>query len=364
MTSKLTGFSSPSFEDLRARAKSSYEARLGQGVTTGQGPVAAMPYIDGMMAYGAYGYIDYVAAQTMVLYAVGENLDGHGYTYDVARKPAARATGLVAFSGLSGADVPAGQVLKSTLGHQYQVLDGVSLVAGVAQASIRAIDPGLAGNVAAGAVLTLVSPVDGVDPSAIVGAGGLAGGADAEADGRPGIREFYRGRILDRIRQPPQGGAGYDYEAWALQVPGVTRVWVTPREMGAGTVTVRFMMDVVRADRGGVPTSGDVAIMQDYLDARRPVNADVFAVAPVGVPLALTVTGLDPDTPAVRQQIAAEFADMLYRRAVPSGTIGLDWIGEAVSVAAGENRHRLTVPTDDIDHTTGQIAISGVITYD
>ncbi|PKR50757.1 baseplate J/gp47 family protein [Thalassospira marina] len=364
MTSKLTGFYTPAFPDLRNQAKAAYDARLGQGVTTGQGPVSAMPYIDGMLAFGAYGYMNYVAAQTMVLYATGENLDGHGFTYGVPRQPAARASGSVTFTGLTGAALDAGLIVKSASGVQYQVKDGVTLVAGQANATITAIDPGAAGNLAAGSNLTLVSPVAGVDPTCNVGADGLAGGADAEQDGRAGIREFYRGRILDRIRKPPQGGAGYDYEAWAREVPGVTRVWVSPREMGAGTVTVRFMMDVVRADQGGIPQAGDVAIMQDYLDERRPVNADVFAVAPIGVPLDLTVTGLDPDTPAVRQQIAAEFADMLYRRAVPGGNIGLDWIGEAVSVAAGENRHRLTSPTDDIDHTTGQIAIPGVITYD
>ncbi len=364
MTSKLTGFYTPAFPDLRNQAKAAYETRLGQGVTIGQGPVSAMPYIDGMMAFGAYGYIDYVAAQTMVLYATGENLDGHGFTYGVPRQPATRAGGDVTFTGLTGANIDAGQIVKSTAGVQYQVKDGVTLVAGQAVATITAIDPGASGNLAAGSILTLVSPVSGVDPTCSVGIAGLAGGADAEPDGRPGLREFYRGRILDRIRQPPQGGAGYDYEAWAREVPGVTRVWVSSREMGAGTVTVRFMMDIVRADLGGIPQPGDVAIMQGYLDERRPVNADVFAVAPIGVPLDVTVTGLDPDTPAVRKQIAAEFADMLYRRAVPGGTIGLDWIGEAVSVAAGENRHRLTSPTDDIDHATGQIAIPGVITYD
>ena len=82
----------------------------------------------------------------------------------------------------------------------------------------------------------------------------LDGGTDEETD------EELRARVLRRIRQPPMGGDAYDYVAWALAVPGVTRAWCSPLEMGIGTVTVRFMMDDLRADNDGFPIADDIAV--------------------------------------------------------------------------------------------------------
>ena len=53
------------------------------------------------------------------------------------------------------------------------------------------------------------------------------------------------------------GGAQADYVTWALAVPGVTRAWAAS-EQGAGTITVRFLMDDLRADDDGWPTPADV----------------------------------------------------------------------------------------------------------
>ena len=58
---------------------------------------------------------------------------------------------------------------------------------------------------------------------------GIAGGADEQSD------LLLLQRVLARLRQPPHGGADFDYIRWALEVPGVTRAWVYPLELGAGT---------------------------------------------------------------------------------------------------------------------------------
>ncbi|MBR9781956.1 MAG: baseplate J/gp47 family protein [Rhodospirillales bacterium] len=362
---KLTGFTVPTFEALRGQSGSHYEARLGQGVTLGQGPVAVMPYIDGMLANGAYGYLDHIASQTMVLWATGENLDGHGFTFDVKRIQASRATGNVIFSGVAGAGIDANQVLRDSAGVEFKVIDGVVLdEAGQAVANVKASVPGANGNLLEGASLTLVNPVDGVDPVATVAAGGFAGGADKEKDGRPGVIEHYRERILKEISMPPHGGAGGDYEKWAKEVPGVTRVWVARREMGMGTVTVRFMMDVLRASDGGIPTAADVALVQSHIDARRPTTADVYVVAPIPKSLAITIMGLDPDTPAVRSSITAELLDMIFRRGQPGVTLSRSWITEAIAISAGEGRHKVTAPADDVVHAIGEIPVLGVVSYD
>jgi uncharacterized phage protein gp47/JayE len=89
----------------------------------------------------------------------------------------------------------------------------------------------------------------------------------------------------------------------------------------------------------------------------------VTVVAPVAVPLDLTITGLTPDTAAVRAAIEAEIIDLLRREAVPGGTILLSHLREAISIAAGEADHALTIPAANVTHATGELAVLGTITW-
>lgn len=187
-----------------------------------------------------------------------------------------------------------------------------------------------------------------------VTAGELSGGADVESD------EDLRSRFLSRLRQPPHGGADYDYVSWALEVPGVTRAWCYPHELGLGTVTVRFVRD---ADASIIPDAGEVAAVQDYLDARRPVTAQLTVVAPVAVPLNFTLTGLVPSTSTVRAAVEAELQDLIFREAVPGGTILISHLRAAISAAAGEEDHVLTSPAANVTHAAGEMATMGTVTW-
>jgi uncharacterized phage protein gp47/JayE len=85
--------------------------------------------------------------------------------------------------------------------------------------------------------MTFLNTIPNVQSVVVVDANKLVNGSDIES-----IPDL-RARLLERIQNPPSGGAAEDYVAWALEVPGVTRAWVYPKEMGAGTVTVRFVRD-------------------------------------------------------------------------------------------------------------------------
>lgn len=181
----------------------------------------------------------------------------------------------------------------------------------------------------------------------------VSGGADIEAD------DDLRDRLLARIQAPPHGGNAADYEAWALQVPGVTRAWVYRHHMGAGTVGLAFVCDG-RTDI--VPTGAEVAAMAAHIDTLRPVTATVVVFAPVAAPLALTIR-LNPDSAATRAAVSAELRDFLAREAVPGGTLYLSRLREAISQAAGEYRHELVAPAADVVSPAGRIATLGVITW-
>lgn len=346
-------FARPTLRTLIDRAVADINARLpGADARLPMSNLNVLAHVHGGAVHGLYGFLDWLSRQVIIDTAETEFLDRWAGIWGVPRKAAAPATGSVTFSGTTGSVVPAGTLLGRADGTQYQTTGEVTLVAGAATAGIVAAQGGAAGNMAAG-TLSLVSPVAGVDTSAQITAAGLTAGADTETD------DALRARLLARIQQPPHGGADFDYVAWALEVEGVTRAWVSPQELGPGTVTVRFVRD---DDAAIIPDAAEVQAVQDHIDALRPVTAAVTVVAPIAVPLDLTIQ-LTPQSQTVRDAVTAELTDLLRREAEPGGTILISHIREAISLAAGETDHVLVAPVANVAHATGEMAVMGAITW-
>jgi uncharacterized phage protein gp47/JayE len=301
-----------------------------------------------------HGRLDFIARQVLIDTADAEYLERWANIWGVLRKPAEFAVGDVTFTGVNGAEVPEGAVLQRQDGALFETTEAGVIASGTASVAVRAAASGAGGNTSAGITMALQQPSSGVQSTATVAAGGLVAGSDVESD------DSLRARLLSRIQEPPHGGAGFDYVAWALEVPGVTRAWVAPMEMGAGTVTVRFVRD---DDASPIPDAGEVAVVQAYIDERRPVTAEVFVAAPVAVPLDLTIQ-LSPNTAAIQAGIEAELRDLLRREAEPGGTILISHLREAISIAPGEFDHAITTPTGNVTHDTGEIATLGTITWE
>ena len=288
-----------------------------------------------------------------------EYLERWSNIWGINRIAASFATGSVTLTGTNGVIIPAGTELQRSDGVLYATDADVTIASGTATAVITAIDAGKLGNAAPNIVLTLTSPIAGISSTAITvtfvaGANwALDGGADAETD------TALRSRFIARIRQPPHGGAKFDYEAWALQVAGVTRVWIFPQELGAGTLTVRFVRD---NDASLIPDSNEVATVQAYIDNLRPVTAQVTVVAPVEVPLNLSIA-LTPNNTTVKAAVTAELADLISREAIPGGTLYLSHIRAAISAAAGETNYTMSAPNADVTNTTGNMTTLGAITW-
>lgn len=359
------GFERRTLTSLRAEVRADYQAGLpGADALLQQSNLRVMGDVKAGLAHGLYGYLGWLAEQVLPDRAEWTWLERWAALFGLERRAANAAEGVATFSGQVGALVPAGLPLQTSGGARFETLAGGTIAAGGnANVAIRAVTAGAGGNQTVGVTLSLVEAVAGVNATALIAAN-VTGGVDEESD------ESLRARLLFRMALPPQGGAEHDYEHWAREVPGVTRVWVKRKEMGAGTVTVRFMMDELRASEQGIPQgagapaySGDLALVADHFAGPRPVTADVFVVAPIPVPLDLTITGLSPDTPAIRAAIEAEVKDMLFRDAVPGGIIRRSRLGEAVSIATGEVHHSLTLPAGDVVHGVGEIAVMGAVTY-
>ena len=348
-------YSRPQLADIVQRVRTDVLSRLSTDDLLRRADAEVYARVLGGVAHGLYGFIDWLSDQVIYDTADVEFLERWCSIWGITRKVAAAATGTVTFVVQAGAYIPSGTALQALDGVQYQTTADAVVVGTSGTAPLLAVVAAAAGNRDAGQSLTLVSPVVGVQSTATAGL--LSGGADVETD------DALRARLLARIQQPPQGGAASDYVAWALGVSGVTRAWVYPQELGAGTVTVRFVRDNDGTGAAIIPDGTEVAAVQAYIDARRPVTAQLTVLAPTAVPLNFTITGLTPSNAAVQAAVQTELQDLLLRESTPGGTILLSHIRSAISAAAGETDYTLTSPVANVTNTVGNMTTMGTITW-
>lgn len=130
----------------------------------------------------------------------GDDLIRVAGIYKLALRPAGPSAGPLVLSATISDPIaiPGGAQLIDSAGLSYEVTDGGSFASGV-DIPINSIDTGQATNLPAGSVLRWVSPPPFCNTTALVGAGGLTQGADAET------LEGLRVRLLERLQNPPNG---------------------------------------------------------------------------------------------------------------------------------------------------------------
>lgn len=275
----------------------------------------------------------------------------------VIRKQATYAAGPATLNGTVPA--PVGTLLQHKDGRQYAVTTSASPSSGTVAVEVQAVDVGAGGNLAAGEVLTLVTPVPGLQSNGV--SGDISGGADIEP-----IAELLE-RLLFRKRNPPMGGTVADYVAWMREVPGVTRAWAYNAWQGGGTVGIGWVYD----DRGDIlPTPTDKLAMMEYL-FRHPdpaTGVDVGhpgGIEPVYTEQTLKVTDLSifptPDNVNVRGAIATNLRG--YERTLIQGqTMLLSRIRTAIGSAAGVENYILDLAAD-VPANPDELNVIGVITW-
>jgi len=306
-------------------------------------------------AYELHGRLDIVADQTNILYCTGDNLDIYGSIWGISRKPPSRSTGTLTATGTNGSVIPVDTILNAN-GSKVTVIEEATIASGTAQLKVESINVGAGENKQLGTIFTLQSAIAGVNPSATVVS--LTGGSDVETD------ENYRIRILDRLAQAPHGGCALDYKHWAIETPGVTRAWVAKGGRGVNSVDVRFTRDNDPSCPGGIPLPSHVETVQAYIndESRKPITADVLVLAPISVPVDITVDVLSPYNSKVTVNIQNELADLFNTRSFPGSTLHRSWIWDAVANATGTNHFVLTSPVTDLTFLTGQMPTLGTVT--
>jgi uncharacterized phage protein gp47/JayE len=363
-------WTTPSLRDVRSLVRDAVAASLpGADASVPNSLLRVMSDNQGALCHLTLQYVDWLALQLLPDTAETEWLDRHGQIWLVnadgskGRKMATLAAGTASFQGLvDGTVIPAGTQLQSPIAASagwvsFETLeDIVTSASTLVDGPIRALDPGAVGNLPDDSSLSITPPVPGIYNLAI--ARGMTGGADTETDPQ------LRARVLQRIQNPPMGGSAADYVAWAEAVPGVTRAWSAP-EQGPGTITVRFLMDDLRADDDGWPTPADVQTVATYIDQKRPVTVmDCYVVAPIKQFIDITIANLVPNTAEVQAQIEASLQAMLLQMAAPGQTIYAAWVSYAIMSAPSVQSFQLVTTDDYVMPSLGHMAVIGTILYE
>ncbi len=348
-------FARPTLSNIVARIKADIETRLSTGKLTPMSFLSIIAVALGGSVHLLHGHIVWATRQLFPDTAEDEFLARWASIWGIEKTAAVYATGNITVTGTNGTVILTGTRFKRSDVAFYVSTASATIAGGVATFAVKAVNAGTTGNAEAGTSLSLVNSQSGVNADAVVAAGGITNGEDSKSD------ESLRARLIDRIQQPPHGGALFDYVKWAKEVNGVTRAWAYPLAMGPGTVTLTFVLD---GEEDIIPDAGKVEEVQDYIDGptRRPVTASVTVFAPTAVELDFTIA-LSPNTSEVRESVEESLRELLKRDAEPGGTILISRIREAVSVAAGESDNSVTVPAANVTHTAGQIAVFGEITW-
>lgn len=191
---------------------------------------------------------------------------------------------------------------------------------GVAEAPIRAVEAGRLGNVPAGVITVMTTPISGI--TSVVNPEVTTGGTDIESD------ESLLERFYARVRNQGTSGNKAQYIQWAGEVPGVGAVQVQPLWQGPGTVSIYLLDSEKRAANAEI-----VATAQSYIDPTMdgqgegmaaagpivtvmaaeevPINISVQLTLASGASLANVKTQIENGVMAYLKQLA--FADPLVR---------------------------------------------------
>jgi uncharacterized phage protein gp47/JayE len=305
-----------------------------------------------------YGATVWLSEQILPDTAEDEILERYADIHGVTRRAAAYATGEVDCTGTDGSTIPEGTLIQRSDGIQYSVDADATVAGGVATVDVTAVVAGADANADGGEAVSFVSPVSGVDQAATVDStNGIAGGVDEESDAE------LRARLLAWIQMTPQGGSAADYEAWALEVSGVYRVFVFPEfdaenliDDQPGYVGVTFITSDAAAP---IPSTQLVTDVGDYVEERRPVTARVTVYKMTELSVSFEIN-LSPNTAAVQAAIKSELSALFAREGAPDDTIPLSHINEAISIATDEHDHELVLPVADITTTKIQYPVPDV----
>lgn len=265
--------------------------------------------------------------------------------FNIARRPATPATGLVRCTkalGITGAvTIPQGAQFRvpGSTTQVYEAVSATTLAAGAADGDVRVqcLVPGTVGNVAAGLITELVTPIPGIaavtNLKPFVNGRDLATDAERRADFTARLLALARG-TLDALDQGVRTAALTDAEGTVLEAvrkaaivegPYTPPAGSTGQPLAAGQVAIYVHNGV-----GGTATSlvqQAQQVVDGYIDAR---GVEHPGYRPVGVQC--TVYAATEQALAVTCQITAYSPGYVASQVVPQVQSALQGVADALDV--------------------------------
>lgn len=313
---------------------------------------------------GLYDYLDWILKQMFPDTATTEIIERWANIFGLERDAAAKSTGsITATASVLGTIVPVGSELQTVGGTRIKLTQALDFTASSPQtATAEAVEFGPNGNLATSTVVTFVQSWAGVDDNATVDSPGMIGGRDRQTD------ESLQEEVLNRLAEPPKGGALYDYDRWAKEATDVTRAFIRNWENGPafgdsvtlGEILVYFAMDNTYSD--GIPSAGDVSTVDAYIQERKPGGAKVSVVGPTASPVPFNVT-IVPNNATTQAATSESLKNAIIEDGQPGGTITLNKFQEAMAAVPGLTDWTINSPTAGVSAGTGTLHTLGTVTF-
>lgn len=330
-----------SVEEIYNEMMAAYAGATGAEAAA-SGDLAVRMYAMAAQVFSLYVQCEWVERQCFPQTAEGTSLDMHAQLRGLERRAATAAEGVLRFTvdAAAGQDreIPAGTVCMTAGLVRFETVEPGLLRAGTTQADVRAraLEPGSAGNVAAGTVLTMaVAPV-GV--SRCTNPAAFSGGTDREDD------ETLRARVLETYRRMPNGANAAFYQQGALSFEEVAAATVISRPRGVGTV------DVVVATGAGAPSSELLKTLTDYFEERREIAVDLQVRAPTMKELAVSVqvaAAANKDAGQVRGAVESALRAWFDGQRLGEDVLRAR-LGDIIYAVEGVENYRLLEPAADV----------------
>lgn len=320
--------------------------------------LSARLYAVAAQVYALYVQADWVARQAFPQTAEGEWLERHAQLRGLERKPATAAEGVVRFIAGEGdsspREIPQGTVCMTAGLVRFETTRPGWVEAGelTAEVPVRALEPGTAGNVSAGAVSSMAVAPMGI--ASCTNPQPFTGGTDGEGDGS------LRTRVLDSFKRLPNGANAAFYQQGALSFEQVAAAAVIPRPRGVGSV------DVVPATLAGLPGLELLEELQTYFEQRREIAVDLRVRAPETVRVDLAVK-VEPQEGQDRGQVLAK-VEMALRGTFTGEMLGQDVLrarlGHIIYSCDGVANYAILAPAADVPVGEDVLPVLGRLTVE
>jgi uncharacterized phage protein gp47/JayE len=249
----------------------------------------------------------------------------------------------------------------TTIGDVLDVSAQYSFIGGVVE--VQSVEEGSDKNLTSGTILTLVTPIAGVNESAFVALDGIRGGVDEETE------DNLKDRLLEKRANPVANFNEGAVIQFAKSVPSVDKVFVLPITPFPGAATIYFF---VKDTVNRIPSASQITQVRNAILANLPITNDpdnIFVSAPNTVSVSHVIDSLAPSTQTMKDAIGANLSAFYVDQVNIGQDITLDQIKLTVQSTqdpvTGEfpTFFTLTTPSSLTIIASDEIAIYGGVSF-